>query len=110
MMSLTIGLFTQVSGSGPLGPLVNKQCNCFTGKQGHGWEFWILIVTITITIILNSMGIRYFKLVSHYFKSHLSDNFLMETVIAGGSCQNCWWCGVCLVGAVPCHDFQKKSI
>ena len=24
MMSLTFGLFTQVSGSGPLGPLVNK--------------------------------------------------------------------------------------
>ena len=26
MMSLTFGLFTQVSGSGPLGPLVWKSC------------------------------------------------------------------------------------
>ena len=25
MMSLTFGLFTQVSGSGPLGPLVNEK-------------------------------------------------------------------------------------
>ena len=28
MMSLTLGLFTQVSGSGPLGPLVTKRNNC----------------------------------------------------------------------------------
>ena len=26
MMSLTFGLFTQVSGSGPLGPLVSTMC------------------------------------------------------------------------------------
>ena len=26
MMSLTFGLFTQVSGSGPLGPLVSANC------------------------------------------------------------------------------------
>ena len=26
MMSLTFGLFTQVSGSGPLGPLVSFEC------------------------------------------------------------------------------------
>ena len=28
MMSLTFGLFTQVSGSGPLGPLVSKNSHC----------------------------------------------------------------------------------
>ena len=33
MMSLTFGLFTQVSGSGPLGPLVDIQVN---GKRGPG--------------------------------------------------------------------------
>ena len=27
MMSLTFGLFTQVSGSGPLGPLVYSSCD-----------------------------------------------------------------------------------
>ena len=27
MMSLTFGLFTQVSGSGPLGPVVNITCS-----------------------------------------------------------------------------------
>ena len=32
MMSLTVGQFTQVSGSGPLGPLV---CNCFGGETPH---------------------------------------------------------------------------
>ena len=34
MMSLTFGLFTQVSGSGPLGPLVSyKQKNSFSENQ-----------------------------------------------------------------------------
>ena len=30
MMSLTFGLFTQVSGSGPLGPLVKEDISLFT--------------------------------------------------------------------------------
>ena len=34
MMSLTLGLFTQVSGSGPLGPLV--RINMHAGWSGHG--------------------------------------------------------------------------
>ena len=44
MMSLTIGLFTQVSGSGPLGPLVIKLsglalfCDSLqTGKTSAAW-------------------------------------------------------------------------
>ena len=32
MMSLTFGLFTQVSGSGPLGPLVLSKCSVTTEK------------------------------------------------------------------------------
>ena len=38
MMSLTFGLFTQVSGSGPLGPLVyhsdHMNCNVIVKKHG----------------------------------------------------------------------------
>ena len=34
MMSLTFGLFTQVSGSGPLGPLVFVVRSCFVGWTG----------------------------------------------------------------------------
>ena len=34
MMSLTVGLFTQVSGSGPLGPLVVTEVN---GVSYVGW-------------------------------------------------------------------------
>ena len=33
MMSLTFGLFTQVSGSGPLGPLVISSCTYYRDKK-----------------------------------------------------------------------------
>ena len=36
MMSLTFGLFTQVSGSGPLGPLVNL--SCMVDSTRFGWK------------------------------------------------------------------------
>ena len=36
MMSLTFGLFTQVSGSGPLGPLVESYIGHVTAEFG-GW-------------------------------------------------------------------------
>ena len=35
MMSLTIGMFTQVSGSGPLGPLVLNSRKIFPTKEMH---------------------------------------------------------------------------
>ena len=40
MMSLTFGLFTQVSGSGPLGPLV---CSVVAGGTSHFYLFFSVI-------------------------------------------------------------------
>ena len=45
MMSLPFGLFTQVSGSGPLGPLVFHHCSvCFPFKDLYTWSFECMII------------------------------------------------------------------
>ena len=46
MMSLTFGLFTQVSGSGPLGPLVIKQ------SQIHVLYKWLFLPVKIFAIVI----------------------------------------------------------
>ena len=62
MMSLTFGLFTQVSGSGPLGPLVQMMSLTFglftqvsgsgpLGRHVHHFDTYILLICkITVMI------------------------------------------------------------
>ena len=57
MMSLTFGLFTQVSGSGPLGPLVYLLQFIM-----HGWPFISLFLCNTDRLYWFSNAFAYFRL------------------------------------------------
>ena len=47
MMSLTFGLFTQVSGSGPLGPLVYHLA-CTSLTKAYGYQFSYCQIDISL--------------------------------------------------------------
>ena len=49
MMSLTFGLFTQVSGSGPLGPLV---CSIVAGGTSHFYSFFSVTILARVDFLV----------------------------------------------------------
>ena len=64
MMSLTVGLFTQVSDSGPQGPLVSKNSNC---GLHHKLIRDILTLNICVKLHHNRLIIKRTRVMTKFF-------------------------------------------